>query len=238
MIWGCDGFRAERRAETSSGERRADAGRRLRFRKAQTICRRARRVSAARFGKNMPSLDCSGLPFDEAARRHRRRRGRDHDRDGKFRPRAGARAVSCERHPRRRAGAARRQRRRAIGDPAENRIRRDAPCLRACRTASALRPRRCRDDGTQGRIACHSRWREDPRPERRQRRPIDRVRAAVRIAPRSSRASGCFWSTRRRRASPGAAILRSTDGARPKSHSPACGLRPMPPLASPATPLP
>ena len=140
----------------------------------------SRQASAARFGRNMPSLDCSDC---RSTKQH-----------GGIGGGAVETMIVMENFGRVLAlepylasvilggglGAARRRRRHAIGDAAEDRIRRDAPGLRACRAASALRSRRHRNDRAQGWIACHSRWREDPCSERRQRRPIDRIGAAVR----------------------------------------------------------
>ena len=82
-------------------------------RAAQAVHGRAGRAGAARVWTQYAELGLLGLPFAEAARRLRRRRGRDHDRHGGVRPRPGAGTLFRHGDPGRRTAAPRRQRRAA-----------------------------------------------------------------------------------------------------------------------------
>ena len=104
-----DGFRPERRAAPVEGQRRAPARRPLRFRAAQ-----GPRAEPRGLEPRIVGAICRARPARPAlrrgARRHRRRTGRDDDRDGGVRPRPGARTLSGDGRARRRLSAPRRQR--------------------------------------------------------------------------------------------------------------------------------
>ena len=155
------------------------------------------------------------------ARRHRRRAGRDHDRDGGVRPRARARALFRDRRARRRLPAARRERRACK--------RELLPKVAAGETLLAFAhiERQARYDladvattAQEGRRRLRAQRREEPRAARRLRRQAHRLGARLRRPARPQRHRRCSWSTPRRRACRAAAIRRWTACAPPRSRSP------------------
>ena len=92
---------------------------------------------------NSPNSGCSACRSRSMAAR--RRSGRDDDRDGSLRPRAGARTISCDGRARRRLSSPWRQRRAMRRSHSEDRRRQPHLRLRPYRAAIALRPARYRD---------------------------------------------------------------------------------------------
>ncbi len=162
-------------------------------------------------------LGLTALPVRRRARRHRRRAGRDHDRDGGVRPRARAGALSGDRGARRRLPASRRERCREGRTAAQGRGGRGAAVVRPHRTAGALRSRRCGGDGQEGRRRLRAQRREEPRRAWRLRRQAHRLGARLGRRSATRTASGCSSSTPNRMAFRAAAIRPWTACAPPKS---------------------
>ena len=120
-------------------------------------------------------------------RRLRRRRGRNHDRDGGVRQGAGARTLSPDRRPLRRAAQARREPRTTDRAHRQDRRGRAQAELRPGGTAVGLRSERRRAQRPQGRRRLRAERRKGTRRPGRQRRCADRFGAPQRRAPRSRR---------------------------------------------------
>ena len=186
-------FELSRRAAPAEGQRRAPDRAALRLRGAQEIHGRAGRlepraveaVCRARPDRRCPSprsmAASAAAPVETMIVME-----------------AFGRALALEpylrdRRARRRLPAARRRATREARDAAaEDRGRRDAARLRACRAAVALRPRRRRDDGEEGRRRLRARRREEPRPAWRLRRQADRLGARLGRPARPKNGIGLF----------------------------------------------
>ncbi len=166
--------------------------------------------------KQYAELGLLGAAVRRRLWRHRRRTGRDHDRDGADRTRVVARALSGHGGARRRLHRARRFGRTAYRNFAEDRRGRTEPCLRARRTAGALRPcRRCNYRAARRR-RLRPRRRQDAGAARRHGGKVRRLGAPRRRAKPTATAWRCSWSTPPRPACRCAAIRRSMACAPPR----------------------
>ena len=194
---------------------------------AQALHAGSRRLEPRACGSAMPSSACSACrsPKSMAARR---RPGRDHDRDGGDRPRAGARALSRDRRARRRLAPPRRRRgdaRRLLPKIASGELMLAfAHAERQSRYDLADVATTARRDGAgyvldgEKSLVLHG-------------DSADKLVVSARLAGRPARprrARRCSWSMPTRPAFPPAAIRPSTACAPPRSRWPACASAPTP----------